>query len=77
MHRPAILIWHWGRGKRKGNTEGNMSKEEHSFVNTVRFAALVVLFLMSDIVFYCFSPLLGAIKYSALTLDGMSRQKHS
>lgn len=53
-----------------------MSKEEHSSVNTVRFAALVVLFLMSDIVFYFF-PLLGAIKYSALTLDGMSRQKHS
>lgn len=38
-----------------------MSKEEHSFVNTVRFAALVVLFLMSDIVFYCFFPLFGAI----------------
>lgn len=33
-----------------------MSKEEHSFANTVCFAALVVLFLMSDIV--VFFPLL-------------------
>lgn len=58
-----------------------MSKEEHSSANTVCFAVLAVLFLMSDTVvflfFFCFFPLLGAVKYSALTLDGMSCQKHS
>lgn len=58
MHSPAILIWYQGRGKRRQKAEGNMSKEEHWSVNAVCFTALVVLFLMSDIVvlLFFFSP---------------------
>lgn len=74
-----ILIWHGGRGRGGGRPKEIWVKK--SICRCIQqvsvcFAALVVSFVMSDIVgsFFFFR---GTFKYSAQTLDGMSRQKQS